>query len=114
MKRSETTTENTSSVIAKAVEQLKNNLFYLQSQNDKYFFSNQPNMNRILLTKMENIKERDVVEAEEALLKQQIRGGKLKVFLSPGKPRDITDNEELKIVITKDKDLAFMRSDLES
>src|SRR2546422_10864504 len=114
VKRSATTTENPSSVVAEAVEQLKNNLFYLQSQHDKYFFSNQPNLNRILLTKMENIKDRDVVEAEEALLKQQIRGGKLKVFLWPGKPRDIPDNEELKLVITKDKDLAFMRSVLES
>src|SRR2546425_2639758 len=114
VKRSSTTTENPSSVIAEAVEQLKNNLFYLQNQNDKYFFSNQPNLNRILLTKMENIKDHDVVEAEEALLKQQIRGGKLKVFLWPGKPRDIPDNEELKLVITKDKDLAFMRSILES
>jgi hypothetical protein len=114
VKRSATTTENPSSVIAEAVEQLKNNLFYLQSQNDKYFFSNQPNLNRILLTKMENIKDRDVVEAEEALLKQQIRGGKLKVFLWPRKPRDIPDNEELKLVITQDKDLAFMRSVLES
>jgi hypothetical protein len=114
VKRSATTTENPSSVIAEAVEQLKNNLFYLQSQNDKYFFSNQPNLNRILLTKMENIKDRDVVEAEEALLKQQIHGGKLKVFLWPGKPKDIPDNEELKLVITKGKDLAFMRSVLES
>jgi len=114
VKRSATTTENPSSVVAEAVEQLKNNLFYLQSQNDKYFFSNQPNLNRILLTKMENIKDRDVGDAEEALLKQQIRGGKLKVFLWPGKPRDIPDSDELKLVITKDKDLAFMRLVLES
>ena len=114
VKRSATTTENPSSVIAEAVEQLKNNLFYLQSQNDKYFFSNQPNLNRILLTKMENIKDRDVLEAEEALLKQQIRGGKLKVFLWPEKPRDIPDNEELKLVIAKNQDPAFMRAVLES
>src|SRR3989475_279956 len=114
VKRSATTTENPSIVIAEAVEQLKNNLFYLQSQNDKYFFSNQPNLNRILLTKMENIKDRDFAEAEETLLKQHIRGGKLKVFLWPSKPKDIPDNEELKLVITKERDLAFMRSVLES
>src|SRR5438309_31181 len=114
VKRSATTTENPSSVVAEAVEQLKNNLFYMQSQHDKYFFSNQPNLNRILLTKMENIKERDVVEAEEALLKQQIYGGKMKVFLWPTKPKDIPDTEELKLVITKDKDLSFMTSILES
>jgi len=55
-------------VVVEAVEQLKSKLFYLQSQNEKYFFLNQPNMNRILLTKMENIKDTDVVESEKEIL----------------------------------------------
>src|SRR2546425_3278295 len=114
VKRSATTTENPSSVVAEAVDQLKNNLFYLQGQHDKYFFSNQPNLNRILITKMENIKDHNVIEAEENLLKQQIHGGKLRVFLWPDKPKDIPDNEELKLVITREKDLTFMKSILES
>jgi hypothetical protein len=114
VKRSATTTDNPSSVVVEAVEQLKTKLFFLQSQNDKYYFSNQPNLNRILLTKMENIKERDLVEAEKELLKQQIFGGKLKVFLWPDKPKDIPDNEELKLVIASDKSTSFMRSVLET
>ena len=55
-------------MVVEAVEQLKSKLFYLQSQNEKYFFLNQPNMNRILLTKMENIKDTDVVESEKEIL----------------------------------------------
>ncbi len=55
VKRSATTMENPSSVVAEAVDQLKWKLFYLQSVNEKLFFSNQPNLNRILLNQMENI-----------------------------------------------------------
>jgi hypothetical protein len=114
VKRSATTTENPSSVIAEALEQLKGKLFFLQSQNDKYFFSNQPNLNRILLTKIENIKAVEAIDSERQLIGQQIRGGKLKVFLWPDKPKDIPDTEELKLVIVPDKNQSFMEKILET
>ncbi len=114
IKRSATTTENPSSVVVEAVEQLKGKLFYLQSQNEKYFFLNQPNMNRIILTKMENIKDRDVLESEKEILRQQIAGGKLKVFLWPDKPKDVPDTEELKLVIRPEKNEEFMKRVLET
>jgi hypothetical protein len=114
IKRSATTTENPSTVVAEAVEQLKSKLFFLQNQNDKYFFSNQPNLNRILLTKMENIKDTQLVEAEKDLLKQQISGGKLQVFLWPVKPKDISDTPDLKLVILKERNEQFMKTILES
>lgn len=114
IKRSATTTENPSAVVAEAVEQLKTKLFFLQSQNDKCFFSNQPNLNRILLTKMENVKPKDVIDEQRALLKQQISGGRLKVFLWPDKPKDIPDTEEFKLVILPDNNELFMKSVLET
>src|SRR3989449_4972149 len=114
VKRSATTTENPSSVVAEAVEQLKNNLFYLQSQHDKYFFSNQPNLNRILLTKMENIKDRDLLEVQKETIKQQITGGKLQVFLWPDKPKDIPDSNELKLGILAERNENFMKSMIET
>jgi hypothetical protein len=114
IKRAATTTENPPSVVAEAVEQLKSRLFHLQNQNDKYYFSNQPNLNRIILTKMENIKEKEIVEVEHELVKQQITGGKLQVFLWPEKPKDISDTPELKLIVLPDKNSAFMKNVLES
>ncbi len=99
IKRTATTLENPSSVVAEAVEQLKTKLFYLQNIGEKYFFSNQPNLNRIRLTKMENIPESVLVEEERKLLKEHIQGGRLKVFLWKEQTGDITDSEELKLVI---------------
>ncbi len=114
IKRNATTTDIPSSIVAEAVEQLKGRLFYLQSQDGKYYFLNQPNLNRILLTKMENIKDYDVRESEKEILKQQISGKNFKVFLWPDKPKDIPDTQQLKLVLIQKKDEIFMKHILES
>lgn len=116
VKRSSTTLENPSSVVAEAVEQLKTKLFYLQTSNGKYYFSNQANLNRILVTKIENIKPELLTDTEKQLLRSQIRRqeGKLKVFPWPEKPKDIPDTEELKLIIAPAKNEAFMRNLIET
>jgi len=114
IKRNATTTDNPSSIVAEAVEQLKSRLFYLQSQDGKYYFLNQPNLNRLMLTKMENIKDDEVRETEREILKEQISGKNFKVFLWPEKPKDIPDTPEIKLVIVSQKDEGFMKNVLES
>jgi len=88
-------------VVAEAVEQLKGKLGFLQSEGDRCFFSNQPNLNRIRLVKMENIVEDRVTEVEKDLLREAVRGGKLKVFVWEERSGNIPDGEELKLVILK-------------
>ncbi|MDI6791676.1 MAG: DUF499 domain-containing protein [bacterium] len=99
IKRSATTTQNPASVVAEVTEQLKGKLFYLQNIGEKYFFSNQPNLNRILLTNMENVKENELVEMERELLRNNIKGGRLKVFIWEENAGNIPDSEELKLAI---------------
>ena len=53
-----------SSIIVEAVSKLEENLFYLQ-YDGRYFFSNQPNLNRVLLTKMEGISDAILMEKEK-------------------------------------------------
>ncbi len=101
IKRSATTIDNPASVVAEAVEQLKGKLFYLQNIDEKYFFNNQPNINRILLTNMENIKEEKVVQTELELLRKSISGTKLKVFVWEESASNIPDSDDLKLVILK-------------
>ena len=116
IKRSSTTMENPSSVVAEAVEQLKTKLFYLQSSDSKYYFSNQANLNRILVTKIENIKPETLIDTEKQLLKNQVQrsGAKLKVFPWPEKPKDIPDTEELKLVIASAKNEDLMKKLIET
>ncbi|GAW90952.1 ATP-binding protein [Calderihabitans maritimus] len=99
IKRSATTLTNPASIISEVLEQLKTRLFYLQNEDGKYFFSNLPNLNRIVLTKMENIKDSAVVELEKELLKSHLGGSKLKVFIWEADSSTIPDTEDLKLVI---------------
>lgn len=114
IKRSATTLENPSPLVAEAVEQLKGKLFYLQSKGDKYFFSNQANLNRILLNNMENIKESALVEMERELLKSSIRSGKMRAYLWEENHANIADSEELKLAILKKENQALINEILKS
>ncbi|MDZ7311070.1 MAG: DUF499 domain-containing protein [candidate division KSB1 bacterium] len=117
-KRVATTTQNPAAVVAEALEQLRGNLFFLQYQSGKYYFTNQPNLNRILLTKMENLGDAELEEFEQGLLKKNIAGGKLKVFpwpeFSPSGKVEIPDTPDLKLIILKACDHAFMKQTLET
>lgn len=108
VKRSATTLQNPSSVVAEAIEQLKGKLFYLQSSGDKYFFSNQPNINRVILTKMENIKDDEIEAFERELLKRNIKGDKFRVFIWEENHANIIDSEELKLIILRKEDRRVM------
>jgi len=102
-----------SSIIAEALEQLKNRLLYLQTHDGKYYFLNQPNLNKILLTKMENIKDYEVNEEERKIIEDQISNKVFRVYIWPDKPKDIPDTQDLKLVILRDRDEGLMKNILE-
>ncbi|MGC8657285.1 MAG: ATP-binding protein [Thermoplasmata archaeon] len=110
LKRSATILNNPTSTIAEAVDKLKGKLFYLQVSQDKYFFSNEPNINRILLTKMENVTMDDVYGKEQQLLKKNISNSKMKVFIWPNQPSDVPDNTYIKLIILKNENLETIKN----
>ena len=114
IKRSATTTGNPSSVVAESVEGLREKLFYLRHDGGRGYFSNQPNLNRILLTRMENIDDSEINEFEGTLLRKNLSGGKLKTFIWPRDGSDIPDNADLKLVILKERDDTLIKSTLET
>ena len=110
IKRSATTVGNPASVVAEATEQLKGKLFYLQNVGEKYFFSNQPNLNRIVLTKMDNVREAEITTLEQEILKQSIEGDKFKVFIWEENSANIPDSEDLKLIVLKKENKELMES----
>lgn len=94
-----------SSAVVEAVKRLEENLFYLQSQEKLFFFTNQPNLNRMLVNKMENIGE-EMVNEEKALLNENLRKEHFEIYTWPSTSKDVVDTKKLKLVIlrTKDKD----------
>ncbi len=113
IKRSATTTEHPASVVAEASELLRGKLFYLQQEKKRSYFTNQPNLNHILLTRMENITRPEIEKVEETALKNNLSSGQLKTFIWPKDGSDIPDNVELKLILLKVHDEALMNSMLE-
>ena len=114
VKRSATTTGNPASVVAEANDQLKGRLFYLQHDDGRAYFTNRPNLNRILLTRIENIDDEKVAELEETLLNKNLAVGRFKTRLEPKDGADIPDDSDLKLVILKKRDEPLMKNILET
>ncbi len=110
VKRSATTTGNPASVVAEALERLKDRLFYLQRQSGKVFFTNQPNLNRILQNRMENIDRKELTDQEHDLLKTRVSGRLLKVFLWPDSNADVPDGPEFKLILLKERNDSLMHA----
>lgn len=110
IKRHATTLENPSSVVAEAADMLKGKLFYVHRPADLYFFTNQINLTRVLLTRMENVQPERIRQTERELLGQRIsREQRLKVYIWPQDTADIPDTPDLKLVILPEADPQMMQ-----
>jgi len=108
IKRQAASYDNPAEVISDCLERLKNRLFFLQNTDDKYFFSNKPNLNRIIQTKMENVPSESLKELEEELLKRNISGKRFKTFIGEQSYKDIPDNYDLKLLVLNSVDKQMM------
>ena len=114
IKRCAVTTAIPSSVVAEVATDLQNKLFYLRYEGGKAYFTNQPNLNRLLLTRMENVRNSEAEEFEEALIKRNLSIGKLKTYILPREGAEVTDNADLKLIILKSPDKSLMQAILET
>jgi len=87
-----------SSVIDTVISNLKEKLFYLSDEG--LFFTNQPNLNKILVSREENITEGDICLQEREILKRHIKGlPNFRIYIYPKFPKDIPDSPDIKLVI---------------
>lgn len=113
IQRHATTLGNPASAIVEAVEQLTARLFFLDQHAGKVLFTNEPNLNRILLMRMENVAQSDIHEHERELLRERIVGRRLKVYIWPKDSGDIPDNADFKLIILPATDEKQMRALME-
>jgi len=113
IKRNATTMENPSATVAEAVEELKGRLFYIQNQAGKYFFTNQANLNHLLLVRMENIHDPDIKSQEERLLRDNVKTDKLKAYIWRTESADIPDTPDLKLIVLPENNPSAIKTILE-
>lgn len=93
------------SQITEVLSRFKDHLFFLNASNNRYMFTKEANILKLKVEIMDNLKERELDEAEVALVKTKI--GKvigLKPILWPSGSRDAEDTLPLKLVIMKRDD----------
>jgi hypothetical protein len=102
-----------SSIIVEAISKLKEHLFYIQTDG-KFFFTNEPNLNRVLLNKMDNIEDPELKAEEKELLTSRLTKEHFEIFLWPRDSKDIPDTKSLKLIIQQRRDEAKCREFLEN
>jgi len=87
-------------VIDTVISQLRERLFYLSDEG--LYFMNQPNLNKILLTREENIAPDAIIEEERRLIERHIsRKTNFRTYIWPRAHRDVPDTSDLKLLILK-------------
>jgi hypothetical protein len=92
-----------SSIIVETINHLRESLFYISDSG--LFFTNQPNLNRILWDKIESVKEKDIETEEKDWLNKVVSKNNkyFTIYIWPNNSKDIPDDKKLKLVILKDK-----------
>ena len=104
-----------SSIIVEALEKLRNTLFYLYDSESIYLFTNKPNLNRILLNKIDGISEARLIEVEEHLLRQIFKKSEhFDVYICPKDTKDIPDTEKLKLIIMEGNNPTMIKEFIET
>ncbi len=89
-------------LVTDVLQKLSNELWYLNTRADAYFFSRIPNLNRMILDKKELFNES--YEEEMQRIIQAEMGRKFSAYLWPETGEGIPDNRDLKLVILRPDD----------
>lgn len=96
-----------SSVITEVVD-ISSSLYYLWKEDGRYVFKSQPNLNKLIISKMSEVEESELREHTKALLQKYV-GKSLPVYIWPRNSRDIPDADEFKLVVLPNDDREFIK-----
>lgn len=87
-------------LVSDALRRLEDSLWYLHEEGGVYSFSVKPNLNHVMLTKEEGIRDADIDQEVRRLL-ERWSGRELRVTLFPDTSADVPDTRELKLCILR-------------
>jgi len=117
IKRSTAPTDHPSAIIDSAKHQLSEHLFYLRTEKSTSYFDTQPNLKRIVQTRMENVSDEIVEARANAQLQASFKSksnAHLKTYIAPTEGTDILDTDDLKLIVLSKRDDAFCQKLLEN
>ncbi len=97
-------------MVANVLHEQRNELWYLNNEGQAYYFSNVPNLNRVVIDKKNQV-QRPRIRKELKTYIQKELGNKLSTYLWPSSGDEIPDNTELKLAVL-DPDETYQDRDL--
>ena len=85
-------------IVGDAVKNLEEELWFFHSNQGIYSFRNQANLNRVIVDSEDQIKDEEVTEELQLILKKYI-GNDFETYLWPKHPTDVPDTRKIKIVV---------------
>lgn len=86
------------SLVGDTVKKLENELWYFHAEGDLFRFTNQPNLNRVILDKEETIGDEYIIGTLREEL-QKIAGSNFEVIVWPRNSSDVSDGRKVKLVL---------------
>jgi len=91
--------DTTFSLITEVLKKQEEELWYLNTRNgQEYYFSNVPNLNRMVVDKKGQIQSSDVHSKLESLIRNEL-GKRMSTYLWPRSGDELPDDEELKLAV---------------
>ena len=90
------------SLVTEVLRRQEEELWYLNKENSRYYFSEVPNLNRMVVDRKSVIAARDVREMLQTQIEKQLTGGgrgAFKCIVWPNGTDDIPDNKQLTLVL---------------
>ena len=89
----------------------RNHLFYMGVPHGRYLFTKEANILKIKVDIMENLKPRDVSEAEKILVKRHLgKTPNMRIVLWPTSSKDVENSPSLKLIIMQKDDPNLIQS----
>lgn len=115
IKRSAAVLEHPSAIVDTVKHLLTEHLFYLRTENGTSYFDTQPNLRRIVQTRMDNIDDKVVAGRNSTQLRKSFKSsGYLKTYIAPKDGTDIRDTDDLKLIVLSKRDDAFCQNLVEN
>ena len=113
IKRSTAVLEHPAAIVDAAKNRLTEHLFYLRTENGKAYFDTQPNLNRIVQTRVENVDSKIVEGRFRAQLRKSFKTtpqAHLKTVIIPKDGTDIPEDETLKLIVLDTRNDVFCQN----
>ena len=94
-----------SSIVGNTIENFKSKMSYIKSEDNRYLFTSEPNINRLKMDKMDSILDAELEDGERSLLKTNVGPQRISTRVWPSGPSDIDDAPSLKLAIMKEDDV---------